>query len=253
MMSVAGKVSLVTGAASGIGRAIAIRLAREGSVVLVTDINERGGEACAAEIRDGGGDAVFQHHDVSSEAAWIEVATLVERRWGRLNVLVNNAGIAIFSPVVDLSFDDWRKTLAIDLDSVFLGTKYCLPILRRSGGGAIINISSVAGLKGQVNLPAYCAAKGGVRLFSKSVALECAAAKDGVRVNSVHPGIIDTPIFNSVPGEPSVDLASRAAVVVPVGRAGKAEEVAAMVLYLASDEAQFVTGAEFVIDGGSAA
>jgi NAD(P)-dependent dehydrogenase (short-subunit alcohol dehydrogenase family) len=251
-MSVAGKVSLVTGAASGIGRATAIRLARDGSVVLVTDINEQAGEACAAEICDGGGDAVFQHHDVSSEAAWIEIAALVERRWGRLHVLVNNAGIAIFSPVVDLSFVDWRKTLAIDLDSVFLGTKYCLPILRRSGGGAIINISSVAGLKGQVNLPSYCAAKGGVRLFSKSVALECAAAKDGVRVNSVHPGIIDTPIFSGVPSR-SVDLASRASVVVPVGRAGKAEEVAAMVLYLASDEAQFVTGAEFVIDGGSAA
>src|SRR3989338_10159755 len=187
---VAGKVALVTGGSSGIGRGCAELLAAEGATVVVTDVQDDKGQAVAAAI---GG--LYLHHDVTDEDAWARVIAEIDKRLGRLNILVNNAGIAIGGPVTEYSLADWRKQQAVNVDGVFLGVKHSLPLMRRSGGGSIINMSSVAGLKGAANMSGYCATKGAVRLFTKSIRSECAAAQAGGRVNSVHPGIIDTPIW----------------------------------------------------------
>lgn len=256
-----GRVMIITGAGSGIGASIARRLCHEGAHVLLTDIDETAGRAVAEALSTGGGDVAFSPQDVADEDAWIAVIAEVERRWGRLDALVNNAGISMFGLVTDLSADQWRRCLSVDLDSVFFGTKHALPLIRRSGGGAIVNISSMAGITGQANLSAYCAAKGGVRMFTKAVALECAAARDGVRVNSIHPGIIDTPIFHSVPSNaavrvgqlgdgPAIDVAALAGQVTPMGVPGRPEDIAGAVYFLVSDDSRYVTGAELVVDGG---
>jgi NAD(P)-dependent dehydrogenase (short-subunit alcohol dehydrogenase family) len=256
---VKGKVALVTGGASGIGKASALLLAKEGAVVAVTDIQDDQGKDVAAAIKKAGGDAIYLHHDVADEAAWEKVVAEVKARFGKLHVLVNNAGIAIAGSVLTMTLADWRRQQAINLDGVFLGVKHSLPLMRASDGGSIINISSLAGLKGSPTLAGYCATKGGVRLFTKAVAMECGAARDGVRVNSVHPGIIETPIWNAIiPGSvvtgahgansPSLDAMSEQ--VVPIGTKGLPEDIAAGVLYLASDESRYVTGSELVIDGG---
>ena len=253
---VAGKVALVTGGASGIGQGCAELLAKEGATVVVTDLQEDKGQAIAAAI---GG--LYLHHDVTDEDAWIDVIAQIDKRLGRLDILVNNAGIAIGGPVTEYSLADWRKQQAVNVDGVFLGVKHSLPLMRRSGGGSIINMSSVAGIKGSGNMSGYCATKGAVRLFTKSIAMECATAKDGVRVNSVHPGIIETPIWHGItqtigggggndgPARPtSVD--DIAALAAPLGFKGFPADIAAGVLYLASDESRYVTGTELVIDGG---
>jgi len=249
---VEGKVALVTGGASGIGRGCAERLAREGARVLVTDIQDHLGEEV---VRSLGGEAAYLHHDVTDEDAWIGVIGEAKARFGRLDVLVNNAGIGLGCPVTDMTLADWRRQTAINLDGVFLGVKHALPLMRAGGGGSIINISSVAGLAGAPNLAGYCATKGGVRLFTKAVALECAALKDGVRVNSVHPGVIETPIWTTVVGgQPGVNeppnLDAMTAMMVPMGVKGFPSDIAEGVLWLASDESRYVTGAELVIDGG---
>ncbi|MEI9990818.1 MAG: glucose 1-dehydrogenase [Rhizomicrobium sp.] len=251
---VKGKVALVTGGASGIGRASALLLAREGAKVAVTDIQDDQGKDVGGAIAKSGGEAIYLHHDVASEEAWESVAAAVKAKFGRLDILVNNAGIAIAGSVLTMTLADWRRQTAINLDGVFLGVKHCLPLLRASGGGSIINISSLAGLKGSPTLAGYCATKGGVRLFTKAVALECGAARDNVRVNSIHPGIIETPIWAGiVPGgaganAPNLDQISEMAV--PIGKKGVPEDIAQGVLYLASDESRYVTGSELVIDGG---
>jgi NAD(P)-dependent dehydrogenase (short-subunit alcohol dehydrogenase family) len=264
MDRVKGKVALVTGAASGIGRASALLLAKEGAAVIATDVQDDAGRDCVAKIKKEGGDAIFLHHDVANEDAWISVIAETKQRFGRLDVLVNNAGIAISTLITDMSLADWRRQQSINLDGVFLGVKHALPLMRASGGGSIVNISSLAGLKGSAGLAGYCATKGGVRLFSKAVAMECAAARDHVRVNSVHPGIIETPIWaniaNGMPGEASAlksqaganapDLDALSSMIVPTGEKGLPEDIAAGVLYLASDDARYVTGTELVIDGG---
>ena len=257
---VQGKVALVTGGASGIGRACAIALGREGATVVVTDVQDDAGRDCAAKVKQGGGDAVFLHHDVTSEENWIGVIGEVKSRFGRLDILVNNAGIAIAGPITEMSLADWRRLESINLDGVFLGVKHALPLMRAGGGGSIVNMSSLAGLKGSANLAAYCATKGGVRLFTKAVAMECAALRDNVRVNSVHPGIIETPIWLSiVPGMGGLpnagganapDLDAMSSAFVPTGKKGVPEDIAAGVVYLASDESRYVTGSELVIDGG---
>lgn len=254
------KVALVTGGASGIGRASALLLGNEGATVVVTDIQDDAGRDCVAKIKQAGGDAIFLRHDVASEENWVSVIAEVKSRFGRLDVLVNNAGIAIAGPITEMSLADWRRQESINLDGVFLGVKHALPLMRASGGGSIVNISSLAGLKGSANLAGYCATKGGVRLFTKAVAMECAALKDNVRVNSVHPGIIETPIWLSiVPGVGGLpnagganapDLDAMSAAFVPTGKKGLPEDIAAGVLYLASDESRYVTGSELVIDGG---
>jgi NAD(P)-dependent dehydrogenase (short-subunit alcohol dehydrogenase family) len=195
---------------------------------------------------------------VTSEARWIEVVAEVEKRYGRLDILVSNAGIGIAVPsITDMTLEDWRRQNAINLDGVFLSVKHCLPAMRRTGGGSIIMMSSLAGLRGAPGLSAYSASKGGVRLFAKSIAMECASAGDGIRVNSVHPGIIDTPIWGKIPTGPAgrgqnapIDPEERAKLAAPLGRAGHASEIASGVLYLASDASSYVTGTELVIDGG---
>jgi NAD(P)-dependent dehydrogenase (short-subunit alcohol dehydrogenase family) len=255
---VEGKIALVTGGASGIGAAIAELLAREGASVVATDIDELNGPEVVARIRKGGREATFLHQDVTSEPRWIEVVAEVEKRHGRLDILVSNAGIGIGVPsIVDMTLDDWRRQSAINLDGVFLSVKHGLPLMRKTGGGSIIMMSSLAGLRGAAGLSAYSATKGGVRLFAKSIAMECATVGDGIRVNSVHPGIIDTPIWGKIPtgatgsGQNApIDPEERARMATPLARAGRAEEIASGVLYLASDASRYVTGTELVIDGG---
>jgi len=256
---VAGRVAIVSGGASGIGRASAIRLAEEGASVVVTDIQDGAGKDVVAEIETAGGSAEFIHHDVTSEDEWIAVVAAVMARHGRLDVLVNNAGIGIGSSIIEMSLTDWQRQQAINLDGVFLGIKHCIPPMRDTGGGSIINMSSVAGLKGSARLAAYNATKGGVRLLTKGVALECAQNRWNVRVNSIHPGIIDTPIWGTVvagslrpDGEP-LDLAAMAETAVPTGVLGQATDIANGVLFLASDESSYITGTELVIDAGLSA
>ena len=255
---VEGKVALVTGGASGIGEAVVELLAREGATVIATDIDELRGPEVAARITKAGGKAVFLEQDVTSEERWVEIVAEIAKRFGRLDVLVSNAGIGIAVPsITDMTLADWRKQNAINLDGVFLSVKHCLPLMRNTGGGSIIMMSSLAGLRGAAGLAGYSATKGGVRLFAKSIAMECASANDGIRVNSVHPGIIDTPIWGKIPtgaagnqGNAPIDPEERAQIATPLGRAGQAAEIASGVLYLASDASRYVTGTELVIDGG---
>jgi NAD(P)-dependent dehydrogenase (short-subunit alcohol dehydrogenase family) len=246
-----GRVGIITGAASGIGAATARVLAREGAKLVLTDLDDAAGEALAGEI---GG--VFVHHDVADEAAWPGVVSAAEQGLGRLDILVANAGIGIMGPAVDMSFADWRRQMAVNVDGVFLSVKYCIPAMRRSGrGGSIVMLSSIAGLRGSAGLAGYSATKGAVRLFAKSMALECAQEGDGIRVNSVHPGIIATPIWNKLPrgANAPLDPNRLAEQSVPLGKAGQAEEIADGILFLVSDQSSHVTGSELVIDGGMTA
>ena len=253
-----GKVALVTGGASGIGAGCATRLAEEGATVVITDLQDAKGEELVHEITQAGGKARFLHHDTTSEDAWIGVIADIEKTEGRLDTLVNNAGIGIgCASITMMSLEDWRKQQAVNVEGVFLGIKHSLPLMRKAGnGGSIVNMSSVAGLKGSQILAAYCATKGAVRLFSKAIAMECATFKDGIRVNSVHPGIIETPIWLAIAGggQPGTnsppDLDAMSTEAVPLGVKGVPADIANGVLWLASDESRYVTGAELVIDGG---
>lgn len=252
MGQVAGKVAIITGGARGIGA-----VAGEGAKVVVTDVDDRGGEALVQDIRNAGGEATYLHLDVTCEARWPHVIAAVEQRFGHVDVMVANAGIAIMTPIVAMTFADWRRQQAVNLDGVFLSVKFALPAMRRSGGGSIILMSSVAGLRGSPGLAGYSATKGGVRLFAKSVAMECAQAGDNIRVNSVHPGIIETEIWeNTVEGADDVrpnapiDPQEIARAIVPVGRTGHPRGVASGVLFLACDASGYMTGFELVIDGG---
>jgi NAD(P)-dependent dehydrogenase (short-subunit alcohol dehydrogenase family) len=253
-----GKVALVTGGASGIGAGCAERLAADGASVVITDLQTDKGQDLATKI---GGATVFLRHDVTREDEWEGLIAGIKARVGRLDILVNNAGIGLGGSVLTMTLEDWRRQTAVNLDGVFLGTKHAIPLMRESGeGGSIINMSSVAGLKGAPTLAGYCATKGGVRLFTKAVALECAAAGDKIRVNSVHPGIIETPIWEGIastalPGSnlgPGMapDLDAMSAMAVPLAVKGYPADIAAAVSWLASDDSRYVTGAEIVVDGG---
>jgi 3(or 17)beta-hydroxysteroid dehydrogenase len=245
-MTVQGKVALVTGGASGIGRATAVRLADAGFRVVLTDIDPAGQQVVAAIAG-----AVFVEHDVADEPAWERAIQTVLDTHGRLDVLVNNAGIGRGGAVTNTTLEDWRALMAVNLDGVFLGTKHGVGAMRLHGdGGSIINVSSTAGLVGAAFLSAYCASKGGVRLFTKAVALECAA--EAIRVNSVHPGPVRTPIWGKLGLGPEDEAAVTAAVAAtsPLARMAEPEEVADAILYLASDASRYVTGSELVIDGG---
>jgi NAD(P)-dependent dehydrogenase (short-subunit alcohol dehydrogenase family) len=252
MGQVDGKVALVTGGASGIGEACALTLAREGARVVITDIDDARGKALAAKI---GGGAIYLNHDVASEPRWIEVVAEIEKQCGKLDVLVSNAGIGIATPILDMTLEDWQRQQSINLDGVFLSVKHSVPLMRKGGGGSIVLMSSVAGLRGAPGLAAYAATKGGVRLFGKSVALELTNEK--IRVNTMHPGIIATPIWGKIPTgargmghNAPVDPYERARLAVPLGFAGEAQDIANGVLWLASDASRYVTGMEMVIDGG---
>jgi NAD(P)-dependent dehydrogenase (short-subunit alcohol dehydrogenase family) len=252
MGQVDGKVAIVTGGASGIGAACAATLAREGAKVVVTDLDDARGAALVAEIGKSGGEALYLHQDVSLEEAWPGVVGTVERRFGRLDVMMANAGIGILCPAVEMSLADWRRQTAVNLDGVFLSVKYAVPAMRRAGGGSIVITSSVAGLRGSAGLAGYCATKGGVRLFAKAVAME--VASDNIRVNTVHPGVIDTPIWTKIAGSSGrnapIDPREVARAGVPLGRVGEPQDIANGVLFLASDAAAYLTGTELVIDGG---
>jgi NAD(P)-dependent dehydrogenase (short-subunit alcohol dehydrogenase family) len=253
MGQVEGKVAIVTGAASGIGAACAETLAREGARVVVSDIDDAGGAALVDRIKRSGGQAIYRAHDVTAEAGWPALIAAAEALGG-LHILVANAGVARPALVVDLSLEEWRRLMAVNLDGVFLSVKYAIPAMRRSGGGSIVILSSVAGLRGSVGSSAYCASKGGVRLFAKSVAMECAWAGDNIRVNTIHPGIIDTPIWTKLPASvPMRDPRELAKAIAPMGRAGSAQDVADGALFLCSDASSYMTGTELVIDGGMTA
>ena len=258
MGQVDGKVAIVTGGASGIGAAAAETLAREGAKVLVTDIDDRMGAEVVARIEASGGEAFFRQQDVTDEGLWPEIIAAAVERYGRLDTMVANAGVGIGGLIVEMSLADWRRQTAINLDGVFMSVKSSIPAIAKSGGGSIIITSSVAGLRGSAGLAGYCATKGGVRLFAKAAAMECAAMGVNIRVNSVHPGIIDTPIWGKIPaGAPGhnapIDPNAMAKISVPLGRAGLAQDIANGVLYLASDLSSYVTGSELVIDGGMTA
>jgi 3(or 17)beta-hydroxysteroid dehydrogenase len=252
MGRVSGKVVVITGAAVGLGKAAAQLLAREGAKVALTDINEKEGAAAADEIAAKGGESLFLRHDVSREAEWVEAVKRTIDRWGAMNVLVNNAGLAVAGNAEDMTLEDWRRLMAVNLDGVFLGTKHAIRAMKRTGGGSIINLSSIEGLVGDPNLAAYNASKGGVRLFTKSAALYCAKANYNIRVNSIHPGYIWTPMVNTyLQGAGDVEVGRRELDKLhPLGHVGEPDDIAYGVLYLASDESKFMTGSELVIDGG---
>ena len=258
MGQVQGKVAYVTGGASGIGEACSETLAGAGASVLITDIDDLRGKGVAARIAKAGGKVHYVNHDVRDEAAWPGIVAEAEKRFGRLDIMVANAGIGIMAPIAAMTLADWQKQQAINLDGVFLSIKHSIPAMKKAGGGSIVLMSSVAGLRGAPGLAAYSATKGGVRLLAKSVALEHAA--DNIRCNSVHPGIIATPIWEKIPTGAAgnqrnapIDPEERAAISVPLSRVGTAQDVANGVLFLCSDLANYMTGQEIVIDGGMTA
>lgn len=256
------KVALVTGAAKGIGAACASVLAQHGATVIIADIDEAEAKTVVEEIGRGGGTAEFMRLDVTDESQWRSVIGVIEDRHAGLDILVNNAGIAVVHTLLETSLAEWRRVHAVNLDSVFLGTKLAVDSMRpggRSGrGGSIINLSSVGGIIGAEELTSYCSTKGAVRLFSKAVAVECGRSGYGIRVNSVHPGNTDTPMFRQELQDmqdkgmvDSVDEAMQFYMDMQVlPEIGQPQDIAAMVLFLASDAAKFATGAEFVVDGG---
>ncbi len=246
-----GKVALVTGAASGIGLATARMFHGEGARVVLTDLRGPAAQAAAAELSRSGDAAEGLRHDVVSEDDWRAAIRRALELFGRVDVVVNSAGVTLVKSIEETTLEEWRRVLEINLTGTFLGTKFAIEAMR-TGGGAIVNLSSVEGLVGNASLAAYTASKAGVRLLSKSAALHCAASGYGIRVNSVHPGYISTPMVHDAVGrvrDPDA-LEERLRRLHPVGRFGTAEEVAAGILFLASDEASFITGTELVIDGG---
>jgi NAD(P)-dependent dehydrogenase (short-subunit alcohol dehydrogenase family) len=252
-----GKVALVTGAGSGIGAESARFFATEGARVVLTDINEEAGEEVAAQIAGNDGKAIFCKHDVTDEEGWQAVVDAGLSAFSKLDVVVNNAGIAKGGPLEDLSLKEWRSVTAINLDGVFLGVKYGIRAMKENGG-SIINISSIMGLISQPRNGAYSASKGGVRLLTKTAALECAELEYNIRVNSVHPGFIETPlVMNAVQqaaDDGQIEDADEAMEMIrlrhPVGHLGQPRDIASAILFLASDESAFMTGAELVVDGG---
>lgn len=236
------RVALITGGASGIGRATAERLVADGATVVIADIQDEAGETAAAELRAGGASVSYVHLDVADEASWRQAVGAIERDHGRLDVLVNNAGIGDVEPLEATSLETYARVVAITQTSVFLGMKATAELLKESGAGAVVNVSSIFGIVGGFGVsPAYAAAKGAVRNLTKNVALLWAT--QGVRVNSVHPGFIETPILGETDRAVLVE-------VTPMGRIGTPEEVAAAIVFLVSPSASFITGAELVVDGG---
>ncbi|WP_416908529.1 MAG: SDR family NAD(P)-dependent oxidoreductase [Polymorphobacter sp.] len=246
----AGKVALVTGAASGLGAATARAMAREGAAVMLSD-RDPAGAALAQAIVDDGGQAAFRLHDVTSEEGWAETVAATQAEFGALHCLVNNAGVAsAFLDLMTHSLADWRAVLSVNLDGVFLGMRHAGPAIAEAGGGSVINLSSILGKVGMAGTAAYCASKGGVALLTKSAALEWAPL--GIRVNSVHPGFIETPMVANAlhAAENGNEMRDQLIAAHPLGRFGVPREIADAVVFLASDESSFMTGSELVVDGG---
>ena len=254
---VAGKVALITGAASGIGKACALHLAREGATVVATDRDEAGGAAVIAGL---GAPHRFRLLDVTDEAGWSRIVAETVADLGRLDILVNSAGIGCWGNVEVATVDDFRRMYAVNVEGTFLGCRAAIGAMKQTGGGSIINLSSVAGLIGVPDLAGYCASKGAVRMLTKSIALHCARAGHGIRCNSLHPSFIDTPMVDAlaatmVGGKPEQAAKVKASLehAAPLGRLGHVDDVTHMVIYLASDESRFITGTELPIDGGLSA
>jgi len=252
MRGLNGKVCLVTGGGDGIGAATCMRLAEEGAKVAVTDIRDEDGQKVAQEIQANGGDARFWHLDVTDESAVRSVFADVKDHWGRLDVLVNNAGVAgVDKPTHEVAAEEWDKVMAVNVDGVFFCTKHAIPLMREAGAGSIINLSSIYGIVGAPDIPPYHASKGAVREMTKTDAVMY--AKEKIRVNSVHPGFIWTPLVEDLAkrsGQGVEDFRAALDKRHPIGHVGKPQDIAAGIAYLASDDADFVTGAELVIDGG---
>jgi len=234
-----GKVALVTGAAQGIGQATVKAFVREGAIVVAGDIAPD--QSVASER------LMPLLHDVTRGDSWIEAIGTTERKFGKIDILVNNAGGGALKPLVDTTLEEWRGMFAVNLDGTFLGIKHAIPAMTRAGGGAIVNLSSIRGVTGVANAGSYCAAKAGVALLTKVAALECAEAKNNIRVNSVHPGFVLTPL-NARVHTPAFRAKSIAET--PLGRFAQPSEIADAILYLASDESSFVTGTGLMVDGG---
>lgn len=250
-MRLENKVAFISGGARGMGAVEAKMFASEGASVVFGDILDQEGQRVESEIREAGLEAVYVHLDVTQEEDWQKAMDVVTSNYGKLNILVNNAGIvpqySAENVVENITEEEWDQVMGVNVKGVFLGTKYAIPLMRAAGGGSIVNISSGAGIAPSPETPAsYSASKGAVRIFTKSVAIQY--AKENIRCNSVHPGPILTPLLQGS-GADSADRLER----IPLGRLGTSEEVAYGVLYLASDEASFVTGSELVIDGGRTA
>ncbi len=255
-MRLEGKVALISGAASGVegdlmgfGGAAARLFAREGAKVVLTDINQESGQQTAAQINESGGEATFLRLDVTNEQDWIDAVRATVSSYGRLDILVNNAGTGARYTVEDTTEEVWDTQMNIHAKGTFLGTKHAIPEMRKVGGGSIINVSSIYGLVGSDTSTAYHAAKGAIRLFTKSAAIQY--AKENIRVNSVHPGYALTPLTQR--GYANPEYLERILSKIPMGRVGIANDIAYGMLYLASDESSFVTGSELVIDGGTTA
>ncbi len=245
-MRLEGKVALISGGARGMGAEEAKLFAREGAKVVIGDILETEGKQTEAEVNEVGGECLFVKLDVTSEAEWEAAVSATVARFGKLDILVNNAGIYRGNKVEDTTVQEWDQVMDINAKGVFLGTKVAIPEMRKAGGGSIVNISSVAGLVGNPFISAYTASKGAVRLLTKSTAVQY--AKEGIRANSIHPGVIETPMTEDVVNDPNFKEFRLAAN--PISRLGQPADIAYGALYLASDEASFVTGSELVIDGG---
>jgi len=246
-----GKVALISGGARGQGAAEARTFVREGARVVFGDVRDADGKEVQEEIDAAGGDAVYVHLDVTSEADWRSAVQVTTDRYGKLDILVNNAGIVIPRvPIDERTVEEWDRVMAVNARGVFLGTKHAIPAMRRAGGGSIVNISSIAGIGQSLHQePAYAASKGAVRIFTKVTASQ--HARDGIRCNSVHPGPVDTEMFHSAFSDP--EAMRRRLDRVPMRRMGTVDEIVAAVLYLASDDSSYVSGAELVIDGGALA
>jgi len=246
-MRLEGKVAIISGGARGMGAAEAKLFAREGAKVIICDVLEDEGRQTEAEINEVGGDAVFVKLDVTSQDEWENAVNTAIERFGKLDILVNNAGIIVQSTIEDMTVELWDKVMDVNAKGVFLGTKTAIPHMKGAGGGSIVNISSISGIVGQEYVNAgYNASKGAVRIFTKAAAVQY--AKENIRVNSIHPGPIATPMTAEGRADPE-----RVALTLdrtPLGRYGEPEEVANAVLFLASDEASYVTGSEIVVDGG---
>ncbi|WP_269620782.1 glucose 1-dehydrogenase [Zhongshania sp. BJYM1] len=252
-MSLETKVALVTGAGVGIGEATCRGLAAAGALVVVSDIDQVAGNRVADDLNKGGYQAVFMRLDVCDEAQWREVVADIVARFGSLHILINNAGIANICGVEDETLAGWRKTNTINSDAVFLGTREAIRVMKESGG-SIVNVSSIEGIVGDPMLPAYNASKGAVRAFTKSVALYCADKGYPIRVNSMHPGYVATPLVSGALSRLSDSDAEaftqRVLASIPMGRMAEATEIAKGIVFLASDDASYMTGSELIMDGG---
>ncbi len=254
-MRLAGKVAFISGGGTGIGRATAETFAKQGAKVVISGLRYEDMNDCVAAIETNGGDVIALEQDVTQEDSWPLVMAETLKKFGRLDIMVNNAGVALIGNVEDETLEGWRKTQSVNIEGVFLGTKAAIKAMKDSGGGSIINISSIEGLIGEPSVAAYNASKGAVRIFSKSAALHCAQSGYNIRINTLHPGFIETAmtttnVVEQFGEEMAAQFMDGVMAKIPLGRAGQPKEMANAILFLASDDSSYMTGAELVIDGG---